>query len=76
MAAPRGVAGLPTGRGTIVHARGAGARQFFLTATLMCVVWLAALTMLLRQAQLAGFATNRAAMVSGQSLAFLAPFHP
>jgi hypothetical protein len=63
------------GSETIAHARGVDVRQLFLTATLMCVVWLAALAMLVRQAQLAGFATDRAAQVSGQSFAFLAPIH-
>ncbi|HEY2184366.1 MAG TPA: hypothetical protein VGH39_05180 [Xanthobacteraceae bacterium] len=76
MATPLGVAGWPARRETIVHARGAGARQLFLAGTLMCIVWLAALTMLVRQAQLAGFATDSAALASGPALAFLAPFHP
>ena len=43
-------------------------------ATLMCLVWLAALTMLVRQAQFTDFAANRAPVMSGQSLAFLPTF--
>jgi hypothetical protein len=58
-----------------MQARGVAAHQIFMTATLMCVVWLAALTMLVRQAQFTDFAANKTPLVSGQSLAFLAPFH-
>jgi len=43
-----------------MEARGVDARQMFMTATLMCLVWLAALTMLVRQAQFTDFAANRA----------------
>jgi len=55
-----------------MEARGVDARQMFMTATLMCLVWLAALTMLVRQAQFTDFAANR--VMSGQSLAFLPTF--
>jgi hypothetical protein len=57
-----------------MEARGVDARQMFMTATLMCLVWLAALTMLVRQAQFTDFAANRARVMSGQSLAFLPTF--
>jgi hypothetical protein len=57
-----------------MEARGVDARQMFMTATLMCFVWLAALTMLVRQAQFTDFAANRAPVMSGQSLAFLPTF--
>ena len=57
-----------------MEARGVDARQMFMTSTLMCLVWLAALTMLVRQAQFTDFAANRAPVMSGQSLAFLPTF--
>ena len=57
-----------------MEARGADARQMFMTATLVCLVWLAALTMLFRQAQFTDFAANRAPVIGGQSLAFLPTF--
>jgi hypothetical protein len=63
------IAGLPASRGTILRARGVDAQQIFVTATLMCVVWLTTLTMLVRQAQFTDFAANRASLVSGQSVA-------
>jgi predicted enzyme related to lactoylglutathione lyase len=60
--------------GTILRARGVDAQQIFMTATLMCLIWLAALTMLVRQAQFTDFAANKAPVMSGQSLAFLPTF--
>jgi hypothetical protein len=60
---------LPASRGTILRARGVDAQQIFMTATLMCVVWLTTLTMLVRQAQVTDFAANKASLVSGQSVA-------
>jgi hypothetical protein len=65
----REIAGLPASRGTILRARGVDAQQIFMTATLMCVVWLTTLTMLVRQAQFTDFAANKASLVSGQSVA-------
>ena len=46
----------------------------FVTATLMCVVWLAALTMLVRQAQFTDWPGNRAPLTSGYSLVSLPSF--
>ena len=45
--------------------RGVDAQQIFMTATLMCVVWLTTLTMLVRQARFTDFAANKASLVSG-----------
>ena len=69
------VPGLPASRETIMQGRSVDAQQMFTAATLMCFVWLAALTMLVRQAQFAEFAGYRAPLTSGQSLAFLPTFH-
>jgi len=63
------IAGLTASRGTILRARGVDAQQIFMTATLMCVVWLTTLTMLVRQARFTDFAANKASLVSGQSVA-------
>ena len=63
------IAGLPASRGTILRARGVDAQQIFMTAALMCVVWLTTLTMLVRQARFTDFAANKASLVSGQSVA-------
>jgi hypothetical protein len=60
---------------TIMQGRSVDAQQMFTAATLMCFVWLAALTMLVRQAQFTEFAGYRAPLTSGQSLAFLPTFH-
>src|ERR1700730_7234706 len=68
------IAGLPASRGTILRARGGDVQQIFMTATLMCVVWLTTSTMLVRQAQFTDFAANKASLVSGQSVA--RPIHP
>jgi hypothetical protein len=45
-----------------MEARGGDAQQIYMTATLMCVVWLATLTTLVRQAQFTftDFAADRA----------------
>ncbi len=53
--------------------RSVEAQQMFTAATLMCLVWLAALTMLVRQTQFTRFFAHRTHMVSSQSLAFLMP---
>ena len=58
-----------------MQGRTVDAQQMFTAATLMCFVWLAALTMLVLQAQFAEFAGYRAPLTSGQSLAFLPTFH-
>ena len=58
-----------------MQGRSVDAQQMFTAATLMCFVWLAALTMLVRQVQFAEFAGYRAPLTSGQSLAFLPTFH-
>ena len=46
--------------------RGAEAQQAFMTATLMCVVWLAALSMLVQQVGFTDFAGHTAPLMSGQ----------
>jgi hypothetical protein len=46
--------------------RGADAQQVFMTATLMCVVWLAALSMLVQQVGFTDFAGHTAPLMSGQ----------
>ncbi len=53
--------------------RSVDAQQMFTAATLMCVVWLAALMLLMQQAQLTRSATH---LMSGPTLAFLAPHAP
>jgi len=53
--------------------RSVEAQQMFTAATLMCLVWLAALTMLVRQTQFTQFFAHRPHLVSSQSLAFLMP---
>jgi hypothetical protein len=57
-----------------MQARGLDAQQIFMTATLMCVIWLASLTMLVRQAEFSDFGVHRSSLTIGQSLALLAPF--
>src|SRR3981081_3031999 len=63
------IAGLPASRGTILRARGVDAQQIFMTATLMCVVWLTTLTLLVPRAPFSDFAANKASLVSRQSVA-------
>jgi hypothetical protein len=46
--------------------RGVHARQMFMTATLMCVVWLAALAILVQQAGFTDFAGHTAPLMSRQ----------
>ncbi|HEY7248269.1 MAG TPA: hypothetical protein VH678_30775 [Xanthobacteraceae bacterium] len=53
--------------------RSVGAQQMFTAATLMCVVWLSALTLLVRQAQVTHFAGSATPVMSGTSLALLLP---
>jgi hypothetical protein len=57
----------------IVESHGVDAPRMFATATLMCVVWLGAITMLVRQAQVTNFGGDRTAVTSTQSLALLTP---
>jgi hypothetical protein len=52
---------------------GGDAPRMFATATLMCVIWLGAVTMLVRQAQVTDFGGDRTAVTSRQSLALLTP---
>jgi hypothetical protein len=51
------------------------AQQMFAAATLMCVIWLAALTMLVQQARFADWSDYKAPLLSGQSLAWLTYSH-
>jgi hypothetical protein len=48
-------------------------QRLFATATLMCVVWLGALTMLARQAQVTDLAGGKRIFMSAQPLAYLMP---
>jgi hypothetical protein len=57
-----------------VRSHGVDPQQMFVTTTLMCVVWLAALTMLVRQAQFTDWPGNRAPLTSGYSLVSLPSF--
>jgi hypothetical protein len=57
----------------IVESHAADAHRMFATATLMCVVWLGAITMLVRQAQVTDFGGDKTTITSTQSLALLTP---
>jgi hypothetical protein len=57
----------------IVESHGVDAHRMFATATLMCVVWLSAITMLVRQAQVTDFGGDKTTITSTQSLALLTP---